>query len=141
MLEQKETQQFEGQASTRSLTQYRVPFQGAIHPERMQPDAVEIRWMTQALLQAERALPIFTKYICLFLAVLNYFHPHETFTTFLLMGIATGTLSIREVLDALLQYAELLHSLRISQGKQPRLLGKKEDESSEERSTLEIEHE
>lgn len=118
---QKETQQHERQVSTASLTNYRVPSQGATLDEKAQPPTLQSKpegdRTEKIFLLMERARPCIAKYVCIGLAIINYFWPHDTFTTFLLIGVATDMLSVREAIELLFQCKNILFTKKVNKNK------------------------
>ena len=118
---EKETWKHERQVSTVSLTNYRVPSQSVTLDEKIQSpdhrsmaeeDKIEkiFRWI-------ERLRPCMAKYACLCLAVINYFYPHETFITFLLLGTAMDAFSVREAIELLFRWITIFVSNLACKGK------------------------
>jgi hypothetical protein len=117
----KETQKHERQMLTASLTNYRVPSQGVTLEEKAQPPTLQTEpgedKVEKIFLLMERARPCIAKYVCLGLAIINYFWPHETFTTFLLIGIATDMLSVRDAIELLFQWKDRVIAKRVRRKK------------------------
>lgn len=102
-MDQKETQRHRGQMVVSSLPPDCVPpnSQSATNLERIQPPENTKKHAMRVVVQLKQVIQLLTRCTSLLLAIVTCTTTHRIIATLLLLGFASGSLSVREIMDTI----------------------------------------